>query len=183
MKSKCPALALAVLGLLAPPARAGPIHYAVGVPGGSDVYRVPADGSSLSTRELLTLNVFAVGWLTTRPHAQAGGQPTRAGANGGADAADQRRPDGQLTGQPTFVDGPWRERRFALNIGSTSPEDLAVGVAWDVTRDGVNFTSGSTFEVAFTPDDLGVYEVSVSATDRDGDTGSLQWAVTEGSPA
>src|SRR4051794_4087642 len=73
MKSKCPILALAALGLLAPPARAGQVYYAVGVPGGSNIYRVPDDGGAAPTQVLPTLNVFAVGSLTNRPHAQAGG--------------------------------------------------------------------------------------------------------------
>jgi PKD repeat protein len=49
--------------------------------------------------------------------------------------------------------------------------------AWDVTKDGEAYASGEGEQFSFTPDDNGIYEVTVTATDDDGGTGAATSSV------
>src|SRR5262249_34365690 len=64
-------------------------------------------------------------------------------------------------------------------VSDAGSADSAAGVtyAWTVTKNGAPFASGTDANPTFTPDDDGVYAVSLSATDKDGDTGTDATAV------
>ena len=51
-----------------------------------------------------------------------------------------------------------------------APADTAAGFAysWDVTKDGAAYTSGTSATFGFTPNDDGSYQVSLTATDKNG---------------
>jgi PKD repeat protein len=51
-------------------------------------------------------------------------------------------------------------------------------LAWEVTKDGEAYASGEGESLSFTPDDNGVYEVTLTATDDDGGIGSSSAIVT-----
>ncbi|HXG09859.1 MAG TPA: LamG-like jellyroll fold domain-containing protein [Gemmataceae bacterium] len=50
--------------------------------------------------------------------------------------------------------------------------------AWSVTRDGVLFASGTEADFTFTPDDNGVYVVTLAVTDDDGAVGTAEVRIT-----
>ena len=88
-------------------------------------------------------------------------------------------PTASITGAPaTSPEGT------AINLGSTvtdpSAQDTATGftVAWSVTKNGSPFASGNLASFSFTPDDNGTYEVSLSATDKDGGVGNDSKTIT-----
>ncbi len=49
--------------------------------------------------------------------------------------------------------------------------------AWEVTKNGTSYASGSEADFAFTPDDNGSYVVSLSATDDDGGVGTTSQTI------
>lgn len=63
---------------------------------------------------------------------------------------------------------------FSAPAVDPSHVDTAAGLveSWTVTRNGAPFASGTGGQVAFTPDDNGIYVVSVSAADKDGGAGT-----------
>lgn len=70
---------------------------------------------------------------------------------------------------------------IALSIGVSEPgsTDDAAGVqtAWEVTKNGALFASGSGTALSFTPDDQGMYVVTVTATDKDGGASTTSAAI------
>jgi hypothetical protein len=72
----------------------------------------------------------------------------------------------------------------AITLGSAvsdpSVADTIAGFtyAWSVTKNGNPYASGSASGFTFTPDDNGTYIVSLSATDKDGGTGSASKTIT-----
>ena len=71
-------------------------------------------------------------------------------------------------GIPTSPEGT----RIALNATVTDPgtADVLAGItlAWSVSKDGKDYTSGTGADFTFTPDDDATYVVSLTATDKDG---------------
>ena len=59
-------------------------------------------------------------------------------------------------------------------VSDPSAADVAAGFtfAWSVTKNGSPYASGTSPTFSFTPDDNGTYVVSLSVTDKDGDSGS-----------
>lgn len=64
----------------------------------------------------------------------------------------------------------------AINLASTvsdpGGEDDVASYAWQVTKDGAGYASGSEPAFSFTPDDNGTYAVTLTVADRDGASGS-----------
>src|SRR5207237_408817 len=75
-----------------------------------------------------------------------------------------------VEGSPVYV---------SLGVNEPSNADFVAGLtyAWSVTRGGAPYASG-TGPVVFTPDDNGDYAVTVSATDKDGGTGTRTGTVS-----
>jgi hypothetical protein len=90
-----------------------------------------------------------------------------------------------LTGSPD-VSPEGSPIALGSSVSDASPADTAAGFtySWTVLKNGVGFAGGNTASPAFTPDDNGVYEVDLSATDKDGgtDTGSTVILVTNVAP-
>ena len=69
-----------------------------------------------------------------------------------------------------------------INLTSTVTDagsaDASAGFsyAWNVTKNGAAFASGTTSALSFTPNDNGTYVVSLSATDKDGGVGNASSA-------
>jgi uncharacterized delta-60 repeat protein len=61
-----------------------------------------------------------------------------------------------------------------------SPVDTAAGFSysWSVTKNGSAFASGTGANFTFTPDDNGTYAVSLTATDKDGGSGTASQNLT-----
>src|SRR5207249_766308 len=59
-------------------------------------------------------------------------------------------------------------------VTDPSAADTAAGFtyAWSATKDGTPFAAGNAADFRFTPDDNGVYVVTLRATDKDGGTGT-----------
>jgi hypothetical protein len=78
-------------------------------------------------------------------------------------------PTASITGAPASGHSP---EGTAINLASTvtdpNPLNTSFTYSWSVTKDGVAFTSGSSADLSFTPDDNGTYVVSFSATDQAG---------------
>src|SRR5262249_47040089 len=57
--------------------------------------------------------------------------------------------------------------------------DTAAGFtyAWTVTRNSGLYAFGSGASFSFTPDDDGIYEVTLSVSDKDGSTGMDSWTI------
>jgi hypothetical protein len=85
-------------------------------------------------------------------------------------------PTAAITGAPASGHSP---EGTAISLGSTvtdpSSADTAAGFTytWKVNKNGNAFASGTSAGFVFTPDDNGIYVVSLSATDKDGGTSSL----------
>jgi len=69
-----------------------------------------------------------------------------------------------------------------LTAGATDPSnaDTSAGFAysWSVTKNGGAFGSGTGASYSFTPDDNGTYVVTLTATDKDGGTGTTSSTIS-----
>src|SRR5262249_21308055 len=80
-------------------------------------------------------------------------------------------PTATITGLPATGHSP---EGTAISLGSSvtdpSPADTTAGFtyAWNVTKNGVAYASGTTANVSSTPDNNGTYVVTLTATDKDG---------------
>jgi YVTN family beta-propeller protein len=86
---------------------------------------------------------------------------------------------------PTILNAPaGSPQGIPISLSSAvtdpSPADAAAGFtyAWSVTKNGSPFAAGSAATFAFTPDDEGVYVVSLAVTDKDGDTGTASRTIS-----
>jgi PKD domain-containing protein/hemolysin type calcium-binding protein len=73
-----------------------------------------------------------------------------------------------ITGAPASVD-----EGDSVSLGSEVTDPGLADTftyAWDVTKDGASYASGSGDSLSFVPDDDGAYAVSLAVTDSDGDT-------------
>ena len=91
-------------------------------------------------------------------------------------------PDPVINGAPTSSDEGTAIDLTSTVIGAVEGETYTY--AWEVKKDGAAYTTGAADIFSFTPDDNGLYEVSLSVTDADGDTGttSATIVVTNVSP-
>src|SRR5262249_30684860 len=107
--------------------------------------------------------------------------------DGGASAAasttltvDNVLPTAPLTGAPAAGHRP-AETAIPLGRSLTDPSsaDTKAGFtyAWKVTKNGAAFASGSSAGMTFTPDAAGTYVTTLTATDKDGGTGTAQQSV------
>jgi predicted outer membrane repeat protein len=84
-------------------------------------------------------------------------------------------PTASITGVPATGHSP---EGAAISLDSSvtdpSPVDTAAGFtyAWSVTKNGVAYASGTAADFSFTPDDNGTYVVTLTATDKDGGSGT-----------
>jgi len=82
-------------------------------------------------------------------------------------------PTASITGAPASS-----PEGTAISLGSNvtdpSSADTSAGFtrSWTITKNGNPFASGSGASFSFTPDDNGTYVVNLSATDKDGGTGT-----------
>ena len=79
--------------------------------------------------------------------------------------------------------GPTLEGTAIALTGSAtdpSPADTAAGLslAWAVAKNGSPFATGAGAAYSFTPDDNGTYTVTLTATDKDGGTGTFARTVS-----
>src|SRR5262249_39003117 len=59
-------------------------------------------------------------------------------------------------------------------VTDPSSVDTATGftLAWSVLKNGASYTTGTGSSFTFTPNDYAIYTVTLTATDKDGDTGT-----------
>ena len=67
----------------------------------------------------------------------------------------------------------------SLNASATDPGGAndPISFTWSITKQGTPFTSGTGPAISFTPDDNGLYEVTLTATDDDGGSDTITHTV------
>lgn len=135
------------------------------------------DGGTSSTQN--PTHTYAVTLTVTDAGGLSNSQTTTVAVNNVA-------PMSNITGAPdTNPEGT----AIALSGSATDPSsvDTAAGFtyAWNVTKNGNSYASGSGTSFSFTPDDNATYVVTLNATDKDSGTGSTSKpiAVTNVAPS
>src|SRR5262249_18530577 len=99
-----------------------------------------------------------------------------------ADSADAQIVVNNVAPAPTITGAPATSPEGSAITVGVNPNDPGTAdtftYAWQVTKNGVDFASGTDSTLQFTPDDNGAYHVSVTVTDKDGGVGSTSADIT-----
>jgi hypothetical protein len=138
----------------------GTITYATGTSTNSNFSFTPNDNAVY----VVNLNVADTGPLNTNAAAQTL-------------TVTNVAPSPSITGIPASTN-----EGTAVTLGSTVSDpgslDTTYSYSWSVTKNGNPYASGTNTNITFTPDDNAAWLVTLSATDKDGGTGSTTQTIT-----